>query len=105
MIRLEELASHKRGMAEVARNARQVSRDLDALAATMGTRDGSGMSEGLPLARTGHREAGGKLYFQTNLLDVNLPAGPPQGKADNQILGVGQALPEAEPKPDVTLGW
>src|SRR5258706_1445596 len=41
------------------------SRDLDALAATMGTRDGSGMSEGLPLSRTGHREAAGKLYFRS----------------------------------------
>jgi PhoH-like ATPase len=61
------------------------------------------MSEGLPLSRTGHREAGGKLYFQTNLLDVNLPAGLPQGKADNQILGVVQALRESEPKRDVTL--
>jgi PhoH-like ATPase len=103
MITLEELDSHKRGMTEVARNARQVSRDLDALAATMGTRDADGMSEGLPLSRTGHREAGGKLYFQTNLLDVNLPAGLPQGKADNQILGVVQALRESEPKRDVTL--
>ncbi|HEX6705516.1 MAG TPA: PhoH family protein [Albitalea sp.] len=103
MITLEELDSHKRGMTEVARNARQVSRDLDALAATMGTRDASGMSEGLPLARTGHREAAGKLYFQTNLLDVNLPAGLPQGKADNQILGVVQALRESETKRDVVL--
>src|SRR5204863_2909490 len=54
MITLEELDGHKRGMTEVSRNARQVSRDLDALAATMGARDASGMSEGLPLSRTGH---------------------------------------------------
>ena len=54
MITLEELDGHKRGMTEVARNARQVSRDLDALAASMPSRDSSGMSEGLPLARTGH---------------------------------------------------
>ncbi|HEX6363720.1 MAG TPA: PhoH family protein [Albitalea sp.] len=103
MITLEELDSHKKGMTEVARNARQVSRDLDALAASMGERDASGMSEGLPLARTGHREAGGKLYFQTNLVDVNLPAGLPQGKADNQILGVVQALRDQQPKRDVVL--
>ncbi len=32
MITLEELDSHKRGMSEVARNARQASRELDALA-------------------------------------------------------------------------
>ena len=59
MITLEELDGHKRGMTEVARNARQVSRDLDALAASMPTRDSSGMSDGLALNRTGHREAGG----------------------------------------------
>ena len=61
------------------------------------------MSEGLPLARTGHREAGGKLFFQTNLINVTLPAGLPQGKADNQILGVVQALREQQPERDVVL--
>jgi len=103
MITLEELDGHKKGMTEVARNARQVSRDLDALAASMGERDATGMSEGLPLSRTGHREAGGKLYFQTNLVNVDLPAGLPQGKADNQILGVVQALREQQAKRDVVL--
>ena len=103
MITLEELDGHKKGMTEVARNARQVSRDLDALAATMGSRDANGMSEGLSLARTGHREAAGKLFFQTNLVDVSLPQGLPQGKADNQILGVVKALREQTPARDVVL--
>ncbi|MEY2891261.1 MAG: hypothetical protein RJA98_1169, partial [Pseudomonadota bacterium] len=103
MITLEELDGHKKGMTEVARNARQVSRDLDALAASMGERDSSGMSEGLSLASTGHREAGGKLFFQTNLVNVQLPAGLPQGKADNQILGVVQALREQSKDRDVVL--
>ena len=92
MITLEELDDHKKGMSEVARNARQVSRDLDALAAGMD--DGGDMTAGLPLAATGHREAGGKLFFQTKLLNVELPPGLPQGKADNQILGVVKALRE-----------
>ncbi len=103
MITLEELDGHKKGMTEVARNARQVSRDLDALAASMPTRDASGMSSGLPLNATGHREAAGKLFFQTNLVNVSLPAGLPQGKADNQILGVVQALREQQPARDVVL--
>ena len=103
MITLEELDGHKRGMTEVARNARQVSRELDALAAKMPSRDSSGMSEGLALGQTGHREAGGKLFFQTNLINVTLPAGLPQGKADNQILGVVQALREQQPGRDVVL--
>ena len=103
MITLEELDSHKRGMTEVARNARQVSRDLDALAANMPTRNAAGMSEGLALSSTGHREAGGKLFFQTNLVDVTLPAGLPQGKADNQILGVVQSLREQHAPREVVL--
>ena len=103
MITLEELDGHKRGMTEVARNARQVSRDLDALAASMSARGGSGLGDGLPLAHTGHREATGKLFFQTNLVNVSLPTGLPQGKADNQILGVVQALRQQLPDREVVL--
>ena len=99
MITLEELDDHKKGMSEVARNARQVSRDLDALA-TDGSLD---PKEGIPLAKTGHREALGRLFFQTTLLDIRLPQGLPQGKADNQILGVVQALRETQPDRDVVL--
>ena len=58
---------------------------------------------GIPLSKTGHREASGKLFFQTTLLDIKLPAGLPQGKADNQILGVVQALREQHPGRDVVL--
>ena len=103
MITLEELDDHKKGMTEVARNARQVSRDLDGLAADMGARDENGMTGGLPLNRTGHREALGKLFFQTNLVNTPLPAALPQGKADNQILGVVKSLREQQPERDVIL--
>ena len=104
MITLEELDDHKKGMSEVARNARQVSRDLDALAATTSRRGGADrMADGLPLAATGHREAGGRLFFQTTLVAVSLPAGLPQGKADNQILGVVQALGEQQAGREVVL--
>ena len=99
LITLEELDGHKKGMSEVARNVRQVSRELDALAA-----DGSlDPHEGIALAKTGHREASGKLYFQTTLLDSKLPAALPQGKADNQILGVVAGLREAHPGREVVL--
>jgi len=103
MITLEELDDHKKGMSEVARNARQVSRDLDALAASLSSQPGGDMADGLPLSGTGHREAGGKLFFQTKLLNVELPAGLPQGKADNQILGVVKALRDAHPGREVVL--
>ena len=103
MITLEELDDHKKGMSEVARNARQVSRDLDALAATAARRGGAGMADGLALSATGHREAAGKLFFQTTLVNVTLPDGLPQGKADNQILGVVQALREQHAGREVVL--
>jgi PhoH-like ATPase len=99
MITLEELDSHKRGMSEVARNARQASRELDALAS------GSELNpkDGIPLSKTGKREALGRLYFQETLLEVTLPAGLPQGKADNQILGVVKSLREQQPGRDIVL--
>ncbi|MBZ8138609.1 ribonuclease [Rubrivivax gelatinosus] len=103
MITLEELDGHKKGMSEVARNARQVSRDLDSLATFTGENGAVDSTAGIPLAKTGHREAGGKLFFQTMLLDVKLPAGLPQGKADNQILGVVQALREQRKDREVVL--
>jgi PhoH-like ATPase len=88
MIVLEELDGHKKGMTEVARNARQTSRTLDALAGAQG----ADITTGLKLDSTGHREAGGKLFFQTQPLNYTLPTSLPQGKADNQILGVVEAL-------------
>ena len=90
MIVLEELDGHKKGMTEVARNGRQTSRTLDALAAQAG----ADMMQGLPLSGTGHTTARGRLFFQTEPLAFNLPTSLPQGKADNQILGVVQALRE-----------
>jgi len=96
MITLEELDGHKKGMSEVARSVRQVSRELDALASLASKGGVLDAAAGIPLAQTGHREAGGKLYFQTTLLDIKLPAGLPQGKADNQILGVVQSLREQQ---------
>ena len=88
MIVLEELDGHKKGMTEVARNGRQASRTLDALAAAQG----ADMAKGLRLDSTGQRAAGGHLFFQTVPLDYSLPTSLPPGKADNQILGVVEAL-------------
>ncbi|MFI0545792.1 MAG: PhoH family protein [Brachymonas sp.] len=87
MIVLEELDGHKKGATEVARNARQISRTLDQLAA-----GGQDIAHGLPLNATGHSTATGRLFFQTVPLSGDLPAALPQGKADNQILGVVAAL-------------
>jgi PhoH-like ATPase len=99
MIVLEELDGHKKGMTEVARNARQTSRTLDALAAS----PDSDITKGLALNTTGHTDARGKLLFQTEPLDYTLPASLPVGKADNQILGVVEALRRKLPGREVVL--
>jgi PhoH-like ATPase len=100
MVVLEELDGHKKGMTEVARNGRQASRTLDALAALAGE---DNIGRGLPLNGTGHTEARGRLFFQTEPLDHTLPASLPQGKADNQILGVVQALSDRHPERVVAM--
>ncbi len=100
LIVLEELDSHKKGMTEVSRNARQTSRTLDALVAAVASQD---MGHGMPLNATGHKEATGRLFFQTEALDYSLPSSLPQGKADNQILGVVHALEMAHKDRQVAL--
>ncbi len=99
MIVLEELDAHKKGMTEVARNARQISRSLDALAAS----SGGDIAHGLKLDATGQRSAGGCLFFQTTALDYHLPSSLPPGKADNQILGVVEALRQQHAPREVVL--
>ncbi|MFX1672499.1 PhoH family protein [Paraburkholderia sp. A2WS-5] len=98
MMTLEELDNHKKGMSEVARNARQVSRTLDQLVANAGP-----ISEGISLDRLGSREALGRLYFQTTLTHIDPVDGLPEGKADNQILGVVRALQRDRPDHLVVL--
>ena len=95
MMTLEELDSHKKGMSDVARNARQVSRYLDQL---LGHAKGN-IADGVELNALGNTEARGKLFFQTQMIESTLPQGLPQGKADNQILAVVRAL-QAKEKED-----
>ncbi|MGZ5202853.1 MAG: PIN domain-containing protein, partial [Telluria sp.] len=100
MMTLEELDNHKKGMSEVARNARQVSRTLDALIANVGDDE---IESGIPLAKLGNKDAKGRLYFQTKLNGAALPEGLPSGKADNQILGVVRALEAQQPGRAIVL--
>ena len=105
MIVLEELDAHKRGATEVARNARQSSRQLDALVSRC-----PDLAAGLPLSGGGpgaHPEATGKLWFQTSALQEasagHILQSLPPGKADNQILGVLAALTAQHPQRPVIL--
>ena len=99
MTTLEELDNHKKGMSEVARNARMVSRSLDQLiAGTSGQLD-----EGMPLNKLGNQDATGRLFFQTHFSSSPLPEGLPEGKGDNLILGVVSDLQKAKPHQEVVL--
>ena len=100
MMTLEELDNHKKGMSEVARNARQVSRSLDALVAGV---EEHAIEEGILLSKLGNKDAKGRLFFQTKLQNVSLPEGLPIGKADNQILAVVRALEMQYPGRPIVL--
>mgnify|MGYP000284711185 CR=1 FL=1 len=99
MTTLEELDNHKKGMTEVARNARTVSRSLDQLiAGTTGTLD-----EGIPLNKLGNQDVTGRLFFQTKLTTQALPEGLPEGKGDNLILAVVSELQKTREGQEVVL--
>lgn len=98
MMTLEELDHQKKGMSEVARNARQVSRWLDELVG-----DTSDLESGVLLSTMGHKNAGGRLFFQTKAIASVLPSDMPMAKADNQILGVVRALHQEQSRREVVL--
>nr|WP_084386594.1 PhoH family protein [Castellaniella caeni] len=97
MIVLEELDHQKKGMSEVARNARQVSRYLDELIAT------ADISKGVPLDGLGHSDALGALHFQTRATNAHLPVELPIGKADNVILSIVHGLRQESPGREIIL--
>ncbi len=99
MATLEELDDHKKGMSEVSRNARQASRYLDELIGHAST----DIMQGVALATHGDRSANGRLFFQTESVNGELPAKLPGGKADNQIIAVVKHLQELHAKRQVIL--
>ncbi|MGH8693316.1 MAG: PhoH family protein [Burkholderiales bacterium] len=99
MATLEELDSNKKGMSEVARNARQASRFLDAIV-SKAVQD---ISAGIPLENAGAKEATGRLFLQTEAINGELPARLAAGKADNQVIGVVKHLQEGHDKREVIL--
>jgi PhoH-like ATPase len=104
---LEELDAGKKGLSESARNVRQVSRFLDEL---MQGATKKQIDRGLPLPTAGQahvnhgkRPAGGRLYFQTQLLRTVLPDSLPGQGADNAILADTLALQQKFKTAKVTL--
>lgn len=83
MVTLEELDNNKKGVTEVARNARQASRSLEEIVGT----DLTNLELGCPLSLNGNKQATGRLFLQTTKLNLDLP-GLAGNKADNQIISV-----------------
>ena len=98
MVTLEELDDNKKGMSEVARNARQASRFLDEIVS-----QGGAIEKGYSLKTRGGQEAGGSLFLQTHSVSVEIPESVASQKADNVILGVALHLKQKYPKREVVL--
>ena len=97
---LEELDSNKKGMSDVARNARQASRFLDEIVSAKG----GDIAAGLAIrTRENGPSAAGRLFLQTEAINGDLPATLPAGKTDNQILSVVRHLQRKEPARGVIL--
>ncbi|MDR2165161.1 MAG: PhoH family protein [Zoogloeaceae bacterium] len=95
---LEELDNHKRGMSEIARNARQVSRLLDEMLVLA-----DDIADGIPLRAPSHNLAQGRLFLQTEAIGDELPPGLPTSRCDNQILSVVVHLQRRHPRRQVFL--
>ena len=80
---LEELDNHKKGMSEIARNARQTSRMLDEMLTFA-----EQIEAGIPLSEPSKKLATGRLFLQTEAITEELPRGLPTSKVDNAILTV-----------------
>ncbi|VAW80040.1 Predicted ATPase related to phosphate starvation-inducible protein PhoH [hydrothermal vent metagenome] len=105
MIVLEEMDAGKKGLSEVARNVRQVSRFIDQLMQDVGTDD---IDNGIPLNSRDLLEGlenggGGRLFFQTHTLSSTLPDALPGDKPDNNILATALALQNKHSDVTVTL--
>lgn len=96
---LEELDNNKKGMSEVARNARQTSRFLDTLISEVPHE----IEAGVLLNATGNVSATGRLFLQTQFIEQKLPSNFASGKADNAILEVMLYLHNQQPKRPVIL--
>jgi len=105
MMVLEELDAGKKGLSEVARNVRQVSRFLDQL---MSGASKPEIDAGLPLHSLegngrARAEASGRLFFQSEQQPTPLPPTLPGNTPDNNILGTALALQQQQPQRLVIL--
>ncbi|MFZ1326201.1 MAG: PhoH family protein [Candidatus Contendobacter sp.] len=103
MMVLEELDRAKKGVSEVARNVRQVSRFL---AEVIADASKEVIDQGLPLPGpldAGGAPTSGRLFFQIRPNRIALPAGLPGSAPDNDILSTALTLQQDHPNRQVAL--
>ena len=98
MVVLEELDRGKKGLTEVARNVRQVSRYLDEMVEKVNGE----IDKGIPLPAT-EEMAAGRLYFHLDPVQHPMPHGMHADTADNTLLGITLDLSRRYPDKDVAL--
>jgi len=103
MMVLEELDSAKKGLTEVSRNVRQVSRFIGDL---MNAQGAAKLEDGLELLIPHGLElpaARGRLYFQTRSTETHPSLLRDGSFADNEILSTALALQESEKNHEIVL--
>ena len=103
MIVLEELDSAKKGLTEVSRNVRQVSRFIGDM---MNAQETSDLENGLELLIPHGLElpsAHGRLFFQTRTTKTHPSLLRDGSFADNEILSTALALQESDKDHDIVL--
>ncbi|WP_144393423.1 PhoH family protein [Pleionea sediminis] len=104
MVVLEELDAGKKGVSEVARNVRQVSRYLDEL---MNGATGEEIEQGIRLADSPYandeKTREGRIFFQIREHQDALPDTLPGTKVDNTILNIALRLKSKYTDRQVTL--
>ncbi|WP_430009023.1 PhoH family protein [Methylophaga lonarensis] len=104
MVVLEELDRGKKGLSEVSRNVRQVSRFLDDL--LLQAPDNDAITDGIPLPSVTSEnmpDASGRLFFQTAQIPHELPKELPGHSGDNSILSVAIHLQQTQTDTSVVL--
>ena len=103
MMVLEELDAAKKGLSEVARNVRQVSRFIGEM---MQQQDVTDLDEGLQLREPDGLElevGTGRLFFQTTMPETHSSLLRDGSFADNEILSTALSLREAHPNRHIVL--
>lgn len=105
MVVLEELDNGKKGLSEVARNVRQVSRYFDQL---MSSSTDEQIKSGIPIGNSPYlppeERTSGHLFFQLSEFEVNaLPNGLASSKVDNTIVTIALSLQNDSENTLVTL--